>query len=85
MNNWNHYSTLEIIEALAEHESLISSEEELSERFDEILTVEQKHIYREGDEGMLNEDFSNFSDSLCKGGEIHSEQYNDYCYVGEFA
>ena len=85
ITNWNHYNELEIVEALAAHESIIASEEELSESFDSMLSVELKHIYREGDEVMLNEDFSNYADSLCKEGKIHSIQYNEYCYVGQFA
>ena len=88
MIDWNRMDLLEIVEALAGYEDNISSEEELSEKFDEY--VEE---YIEGsdkceceikdDEVMLSEMFNDWSDGMCKDGEIHAEQYDKYCYVGD--
>ena len=34
--------------------------------------------------GVINR-YNDWSDSLCKAGEIHSEQYNNYCYIGKYS
>ena len=84
-------SLLKMIELYAEEMGYISSEQELSEKFDnEVINSDKcntcNHIkFDTSDEIMLNEEFSNWSDALCKNGEIHLEQYNEYCYVGEYA
>jgi len=64
---------------------LIDSEDALSERFDEEiadLVIEQ---YGEDDEPAMSEAFNNWSDSLCKDGEIHEVQYSNYCYTGDYS
>lgn len=84
--NWNNFdSLLEIVEALAEHEGWISSEDELSERFDEEIAPLVIEQYGEDDTDAMNQSFNDWSDSLCKDGEIHTEQYNQYGYAGKYS
>lgn len=85
MTNFSGVTILELAEAFAEENGLIASEDELSERFDEEilpLVIEQ---YSEDDNIAIREAFNDWSDSLCKDGEIHESQYNTYCYVGSHA
>jgi len=84
MANFNNYDLLEIVESFALDNGLISSEEELSERFDQMIEECWPDIDTD-DEVMISEEFNNWSDSLCKDGEIHEEQYNNYCYVGKYS
>ena len=84
------YSMLEIVEFFASENNLISSEYELSERFDsDILPsiIETYGVKGESfsDDPMVSEAFNDWSDMLCKDGELHSEQYNQYCYVGRLS
>ena len=61
------------------------TEEQLSELFDnEVLplVVEQ---YGEDDIIAINTAYNDWTDMLCKDGEITDEQYNNYCYVGKLA
>ncbi len=83
--NYNQYDELELIELIATYEGNIASESELSERFDETFTdfIESNRL--EDDEPAISELFNNWTDSLCKDGEIHDEQCNKYCYVGNFS
>ncbi len=83
--NYNKYDELELIELIATYEGNISSESELSDRFDETFTdlIESNRL--EDDEPAISEMFNNWTDSLCKDGEIHEEQCNKYCYVGNFS
>ena len=83
--NYNKYDELELIELIASYEGNIASESELSERFDETFTdlIESNRL--EDDEPAISELFNNWTDSLCKDGEIHEEQCNKYCYVGNFS
>ena len=83
--NFNNYDLLEIIEEFADFNKLISSEKELSERFDEEIAPLVIEQYGENDEPAMNEAFNNWSDSLCKDGKIHEEQYNKYEYVGKYS
>jgi len=90
---WNNVELLDMVEAYAEYlkitsyESdwfgLVSSEEELSTRFDE-EHEEWLHKNRD-DQVMIDEEFNNWTDALCSDGVIHPEQYNKYCYVGKYA
>lgn len=89
MNNWNNIDLIEIIEAYASDNNLIASEEELSERFDEMIkecsSPEDLMTFENGDDlPMINETFNNWTDSLVSDGELHPEQYRLYTYVGEF-
>ena len=83
--NWNSYDLIEIIEEFASDNNWIASEEELSERFDQEIASTVIAQYGEDDTVAMNEAFNNWTDSLCKEGEIHPEQYNNYCYVGEYS
>lgn len=86
MTNFKNLELLEIIEEYAMLNNLIQSEEELSERFDSMLECSNFFsVYDKDDAVAINEEFNNYSDSLCKDGQIHEEQYNNYCYVGKFA
>lgn len=86
MTNWNQYdSTLELVEYIAECEGWIASESELSELFDSEVAPSVIEQYGENDSPAMNESFNNWTDSLCKEGEIHPEQYNAYCYVGKWS
>lgn len=88
MTIWKSYATdthLETVETLAEEIGAIASEEELSERFDDECAPHVIAQYGEGDEPALNEAFNNWTDALCKDGDLHPLQYNSYSYVGEHA
>lgn len=92
MGHYTGMTTLEIVELYAEDRALnlISSEEELSERFDdEVLPHIIETHGTKGEEFtdtiMINEEFNNWSDTLCKEGDIHEEQYNNYEYVGKLS
>lgn len=85
MKNWHRIDMLEVVELFAEDNGMIASEQELSDRFDlEVLphVIEQ---YGEDDSVAINEAFNDWTDGLCKDGEIHESQYNSYCYVGRLA
>ena len=83
--NWKNYDTLEIVEVFAEGEGWIASESELSERFDSEVLPSVVEQYGESDQVAINEAFNDWADALCKDGELHPEQYNNYCYVGRLA
>lgn len=83
--NFNNINELDLIEGFAESNDLISSEEELSERFDEEVLPWVLGLYGDEDEVAINQEFNNWTDVLCKEGEIHEEQYNQYEYVGRLA
>lgn len=83
--NWHGYGLLDIIEELAADYGNISSEEELSELFDQEIAPLVIAEYGKDDEPAMNEAFNNWADSLYKEGDIHEEQYNNYVYVGEYA
>ena len=83
--NFKNYELLDIVEEFASSNNLISSEDELSERFDEEVLPYVIECYGEDDEPAINEAFSNWMDSLCKEGELHEEQYNQYEYVGRLS
>lgn len=83
--NWNRVELLEIVEAYAADNGGIEDEAALSQRFDDEILPAVIERYGEGDEPAINEAFNNWSDGLCKEGELHPEQYNSYCYVGRLA
>jgi hypothetical protein len=85
MSNFKGVDLEELIECYANDNGLISSEEELSERFDEEIAPLIIEQYGEDDEPAMNEGFNNWTDSLCKDGEIHEWQYNNYCYIGKYS
>lgn len=90
MRNYNDENLLDIVELYASEMGYISSEEELSEQFDtnimpSILEAHGQPGVDFTDEAMISEEFNNWTDGLCKEGVIHPEQYNQYCYVGDWS
>ena len=83
--NFHSVDLLEIVEFFAEDNGWIASEEELSERFDDEILPHVIEKYGEDDQPAINEAFNDWTDMLCKDGELHDEQYNKYCYVGRLA
>lgn len=83
--NWNNVDLLEIVELYAEDNGMIASEDELSKLFDEEILPYVIEQYSEDDEIAINESFNDWTDSLCKEGELHPEQCNAYCYTGRLA
>lgn len=82
---WDRVDTLEMVELYAEDNGQIASESELSKRFDEEVLPGVLEHYSESDSVAINEAFNDWTDSLCKDGEIHPAQYDSYCYVGRLA
>ena len=90
MANYNNENLLEMVELYADEMGYISSEDELSERFDaeimpDILAQYAKPGEEFEDQDTINEAFNNWTDSLCKEGEIHPEQYARYTYTGKYS
>ncbi len=83
MSNYNDENLLEMVELYAAEIGAIASEQELSDRFDADVLPHVIAEYGAHDEPALYEAFNNWSDALCKDGEIHPEQYRMYCYIGE--
>lgn len=83
--NWNHIDLLEIVELYAADNGMIDSESALSELFDSEIAPLVIAQYGENDSVAMNEAFNDWTDSLCKSGEIHPEQYNHYCYIGKWS
>lgn len=87
MRNYNDEDLLEMVEMYAEEMGYISSAEELSERFDQMIEECMSCEFKrqlENDDCLVSETFNNWSDGLCKDGEIHSVQYENYEYNGEW-
>ena len=82
---YNDENLLEMVELYAAEVGAIESEEELSIKFDEEVAELVVAEYGPNDEPAMSEAFNNWTDMLCKDGEIHPEQYNNYCYVGNYA
>lgn len=76
---------LAAIEQFASYHSLIESEYELSELFDDENEEWLEKMNNRGDQVAITEEFNNWSDSMCKDGSIHDKQYHEYCYVGKYA
>lgn len=68
---------------LSDWEMLNPGDEELSSRFDDILhETFQDNVPDDGP--MLRERFNNWTDALCKDGEISDYTYNNCTYVGQY-
>lgn len=80
MRNYHDENLLVMVEMYAEEVGNIASEDELSERFDEMLKCFPD--FPLGDGPALLEAFNRWSDGLCRDGEIHPEQRSHYRYVG---
>ena len=82
MRTFNDENLLEMVELYAAEVGAIDSEDMLSESFDANVLPGVIEQYSSDDEVAISEAFNNWSDALCKDGEIHPEQYSEYCYVG---
>lgn len=85
MSIFKNTDLLEIIEEYASDNGGYSNEEELSKAFDEQIAPLVIQQHSEDDTIAMNEAFNNWTDGLCKDGEIHDEQYDKYCYVGKYS
>ena len=85
MGVFSYIEELEIVESYAADNNGIASEGELSNRFDEDIAPSVIAYYGEDDEPAMNQAFHDWSDSLCKEGEIHELQCSQYCYVGRYS
>ena len=75
-------SDLSFIESYADENNLISSEQQLSDMFDDLVKeCDQMERIDYDDTCMLSEWFNDWSDMLCKDGQLHDIQYHEYCYV----
>lgn len=83
MKTFRHFDLLEAIELWAADNGCISSEQELSDAFDEahadwLPTVAD-------DWPAISEAFANYADSLSSDCLLHDEQVQHYCYVGKYS
>ncbi len=78
---------LDVVEAFAHDNGLIYSESKCSERFDDMIKecCNDYASWAYDDAVMVNEEFSNWKDSMCSDGELDEHQVNEYDYVGGFA
>ena len=83
--NYNDEALLEMVELYAEEMGHIASEQELSDIFDRDIAPLVLENYDADDSVAFSEAFNNWADELCKEGEIHPEQYSNYCYVGTYS
>jgi len=80
------YTMLNVIEEFAEFNNFpFSDEESVSRQFNEFVRPSVVEAYSEDDEVAINEAFNNWTDGLCKDGDLHEEQYNNYTYLGKHA
>jgi hypothetical protein len=82
---WDRADLIDLVELYAEDNGKIASESELSKLFDQEILPMVLETYSESDTVGIDQAFNDWTDSLCKDGEIHTEQYNSYCYVGRLA
>ncbi len=88
MRNYNDEDLLQMVEMYAETQGYISSEEELSDMFDNYLKdildnmshIDAQRLLK--DKPTLSELFGRYVDALCKDGEIHPIQYAEYSDKG---
>jgi hypothetical protein len=82
--NWHNFSALELVEQIAEyHDSPYCDEEAVSAIFNEEVRPSVVEEYGKDDEIAINEAFNNWTDMLCKDGELHELQYENYTYLGK--
>ena len=79
---------LEMAEEYAEGHGLIDSEEALTLRFDSEIAQNVVEAVGEKDYPAMRQAFNDWTDSLCRDGQLHQLQYENYTYctvVGEHA
>ncbi len=82
MRNFNLVSQLELVECYALENGFISSEEKLSDIFDEDILPSVIEEYGADDQIAIDTTFNDWSDGICKDGYLHPVQYDEYIYVG---
>ena len=83
--SFKRFDLLEAVELWAEDNNALSSEQAVSDRFDEEVLPLVIAKYGEDDQPAIREAFNDWTDMLHKDDELHEEQYNNYCYVGRLA
>ena len=83
--SFKRYDELEAVELWAKDNKCISSEKELSERFDDCELDSIIDAYGEDDEVAISEGFSDWKDGLYVDDEIHRVQCDEYTYVGRLS
>jgi len=91
--NWNNYdksdfeelgldeTELSDVEQFAEYHGLpYKSERELADTFRAEILPFIVEAYSADDQPAISEGFSNWSDSVCKDGDLHPLQYHNYCF-----
>jgi len=58
---------------------------EFSARFDKEVVPMMLGIYNSDDSIAFNEEFNNWTDSLCKDGDISQDVRNNVSYVGKYS
>lgn len=74
---------LDLVEEAQGYAGNIESEQELSERFDEMLE-DCMPGFDTRDTVAVRTAFNDWSDALTDDGELHALQYSQYCYVGKY-
>ena len=84
--SYAHYSELSVIEDWAYDQNLIHSEDECSNRFDDMVEEYGAEAWAamRNDRPMICEAFSDWMDNLISSDELHIEQINSYSYVNDF-
>jgi hypothetical protein len=62
-----------------------NTDRDFSARFDEEIAPSVLELYDADDRIAFNEAFNNWTDSLCKAGDISDEVYMNVCYVGKYS
>lgn len=80
-------SELELVERFIDElykpkETVYADEKALSDAFDAMVGEMKLDRDTLEDETAMSEMFSNWTDAEYKEGNLHSAQYDEYCYVG---
>lgn len=74
---------LEVCEYWADEYHAISSEQELSDLFDDEIAPAIIETFGDDDKPAMREAFNNWTDSMCRDHMIADIQYQEYTYVGK--
>ena len=85
MSNFKNLTTLDLAESYAEQNDMLSSEEFVSEQFDVKIAPRVIEKFGAGDKIAMEQAFADWTDLLCKDGDIHVSQYVNYAYVGRYS
>ncbi len=82
LNDPDHYDTwTSIVEAWGQEHGLIHSEQQLSDKFDEMVQTQQEIDV--SDAPLMQELFLDWTLGLTDEGLLHVDQFCDYEYVGK--